>query len=47
MHSGLTNLDELWGQTRVTLFAKPADREDGGLVSQRTIEPGLDQWLLL
>ena len=33
--------DELLGQGIATLFRKPADREDGGLVSQRTIFPRL------
>ena len=39
--------DELWRQGRVTLLGKPADREDGGLVSQRTILPELEFRLLL
>ena len=34
--------DELLGQGIVTLFGKPADKEDGGLVSQRTILPGFE-----
>ena len=34
--------DELLGPGIVTLFGKPADREDGGLVSQRTIFPELE-----
>ena len=34
--------DELSGQGIATLFRKPADREDGGLMSQRTILPRLD-----
>ena len=39
--------DELFGQGIVTLFGKPADQEDGGLVSQRTILPELACRLLL
>ena len=31
--------DELLGQEILTLLRKPADREDGELVSQRTILP--------
>ena len=38
--------DEVLGQRIVTLFGKPADREDGGLVSQRTILPKLEFRLL-
>ena len=34
------------GQGTVTLFGKPADREDSGLVSQRTILPELEFRLL-
>ena len=34
--------DELLGQGIEILFRKPADREDGGLVSQRTILPQLE-----
>ena len=34
--------DELLGQGIATLFRKPADWEDGGLVSQRTILPNLE-----
>ena len=33
--------EELSGQERVTLFGKPADQEDGRLVSQRIILPEL------
>ena len=39
--------DELVGQGIVILFGKPADREDGGLMSQRTILLELEFWLLL
>ena len=39
--------DELLGQVISTLFGKPADREDGGLVSQRTIFPKSEFRLLL
>ena len=38
--------DEMLGQGIVTLFGKPADREDSGLVSQRTILPELEFRLL-
>lgn len=31
--------DEFWGQAIMTLFRKPADQEDGWLMSQRTILP--------
>lgn len=34
--------DKVLEQGIVTLFRKPADREDGILVSQRTILPGLE-----
>ena len=34
--------DKLLGQGIVTLFEKPADQEDDGLVSQRTIFPELE-----
>ena len=34
--------DEVLGQQIVTLFRKPADLEDGGLVPQRTFLPELD-----
>ena len=39
--------DELWGQGIATLFRKPADRENGGLMSQRTILSELEFRLLL
>ena len=39
--------NELLGQGIATLFRKPADGEDGGLVSQRTIFPELEFRLLL
>ena len=39
--------DALLGQGIVTLFRKPANREDGGLVSQRTLLPELEFRLLL
>ena len=39
--------EELFGQEIVTLFRKPADREDGGPVSPRTIPPKLEFRLLL
>ena len=35
------------GARNMTLFGKPADREDGGLVPQRTILPELEFRLLL
>ena len=38
---------ELLGQGIATLFGKPADQEDGGLVSQRTIFPDLEFKTLL
>ena len=34
--------DELLEQGIETLFGKPADREDGGLMSQRTVLPVLE-----
>ena len=34
--------DKLLGQGIATLFRKPADQEDGGLASQRTILPELE-----
>ena len=34
--------DELLGQGIATLFRKPADGEDGGLMSQRSIWPELE-----
>ena len=47
-------MNVLLGQGRATLFEKSADREDGGLVSQRTLLcpkepscPGLDARFLL
>ena len=39
--------DELLGQGIATLFRKPADREDGGLVSQRTVFSELEFRFLL
>lgn len=39
--------DESLGQGIETLFGKPADREGGGLLSQRTIFPMLEFRLLL
>ena len=39
--------DELLGQGIETSFGKPADWEDGGLVSQRAIFPELEFRLLL
>ena len=39
--------DGLLGQRIVTLFRKPVDQEDGGLVSQRTIFPELEFRLIL
>ena len=39
--------EELLEQERVTFFGKPADDEDGRLVSQRTIYPKLESKLLL
>ena len=36
-----------WGKEEQLLFRKPGDREDGGLVSQRTIFPELEYKLLL
>lgn len=39
--------DELLGKGIVTLFIKPADWEDGGLGSQRTMFPKLNSSLLL
>ena len=36
---GPINQDKLLWQGIVTLFRKPADQEDGGLVSPRTILP--------
>ena len=39
--------DELLGQGIVTLLRKPADREAGGLLSQRTILPKSEFKLLL
>lgn len=39
--------DELRVQRMVILFSKPADRENGGLVSQRTILRTLEFRLLL
>ena len=38
---------ELLGQGIATLFGKPANQEDGGLMSQRTILPELEFKLLL
>ena len=38
--------DKVLGQGIATSFRKPADREDGGLVSQRTIFPKLEFRLL-
>ena len=38
--------DELLGQGIETLFGKPADREDGGLMSQRTVLPEQEFMLL-
>ena len=40
-------IDKLLGQGITTLFGKPADWEVGGLVSQRTVLPGLEFRLLL
>lgn len=37
-----TQRDGLLGQGTVTLFGKPAHREDGGLVSQRSLLPELE-----
>ena len=39
--------DEVLGQGIEALFRKPADREDGRLVSQRTILPELEFRFLL
>lgn len=39
--------DKVLGQAIVTLFTKPANRENGGLVSQRNILPELEFGLLL
>ena len=39
--------DELLRQGIVALFGKPADQEEGGLLSQRTVLPGLEFRLLL
>lgn len=39
--------DKVLGQGIRTLFAKPADREDSGLLSQRTVFPELQLRLLL
>ena len=39
--------DKLLGQGIVTLFGKPADGEDSGLLSQRTVFPELQLRLLL
>ena len=39
--------DNLLGQGIVTLFGKPGEREDGELVSQKTILPKLEFRLLL
>ena len=39
--------DEVLGQGIVTLFGKPADQEDGRLVSQSTILPELEFRLLI
>ena len=39
--------DKLLGQGIVTLFGKPADQENGGLMSQRTILSELEFRLLL
>ena len=46
LHNGKSR-DEVFGQEIVTLFGKSADREDGGLVSQRTILPESEFSLLL
>ena len=46
-HDRPINRDNLLGQGIVTLFGKSADLEDDGLVSQRTILPGLEFGLLL
>ena len=42
-----TSRDKLLGQGTVTLFRKPADQEEGGLLSQRTSFPELEFRLLL
>lgn len=39
--------DEEFGQGILTLFEKPADRENGGLAPQITILPELEFGLLL
>ena len=39
--------DELLGQGIVTWFRKPADQEEGGLVSQKIILPELEFMLFL
>lgn len=39
--------DELLGQGIAAWFRKPADQEEGGLVSQKTILPELDFMLFL
>lgn len=39
--------EEFWGQGIMTLLRMPADWEDGGLLSQRTVWPGLEFRLLL
>ena len=39
--------DKLLGQGIVTLFGKPANQEDGGLMSQRSISPEFEFRLLL
>ena len=44
---GNKSRDALLGQGIATLIEKPADREDGGLMSQRTILPELEFRLLL
>jgi hypothetical protein len=41
--TGLANkLDELLGQRIASLFGKPTDRKDDGLVSQRSVLPRWD-----
>ena len=44
---GPINQDKLLWQGIVTLFRKPADQEDGGLVPQGTVLPELEFRLLL
>lgn len=46
-HNRPTSREELLGQGLVTLFGKPVDQEDGGLVSQWTIFPESEFRLLL